>query len=167
MVSLAQERFSGHSHAEIHHARLQDWAYPQDAFDLVTSRLVFHYIDDLRAVFEQIYGSLKTQGRFIFSVEHPVLTSCNRSLEGGGYRQDWIVDDYFTTGRRDVKWLGSQVIKYHRTIEDYFSLLQATGFTIEKLRESRPQSENFADTELYQRRMRIPLFLFFSVRKHD
>lgn len=55
--------------------------------------------------------------------------------------------------------------KYHRTVEDYFRLLQTTGFRIEELREAQPKRKNFYDTQTYERRKRIPLFLIFSTRK--
>jgi hypothetical protein len=37
------------------------------------------------------------------------------------------------------------VKKYHRTIEDYFHLLQITGFQVEELREAKPQRNHFYD----------------------
>ena len=55
--------------------------------------------------------------------------------------------------------------KYHRTVEDYFRALQEAGFVVEQLRESRPQREQFADEQTYERRRRIPLFLFLAGRK--
>ncbi len=61
--------------------------------------------------------------------------------------------------------MGSAVIKFHRTVEDYFTALQSAGFTVEQLRESRPRRENFTDPDLYDRRTRIPLFLFLAARK--
>ena len=53
----------------------------------------------------------------MFSVEHPVITSCDRAWQGQGQRQDWIVDDYFDNGPRVTQWLGGQVTKNHRTVE--------------------------------------------------
>jgi hypothetical protein len=62
--------------------------------------------------------------------------------------------------------MGGQVIKYHRTIEDYFTGLQRAGFVVESLREAEPQQEWFTeDEETYQRRKRIPLFLILAARK--
>ncbi|HZH03730.1 MAG TPA: hypothetical protein VEY30_08105, partial [Myxococcaceae bacterium] len=75
---------------------------------------------------------------------------------------DWIVDDYFVTGARDPAWLGGRVRKYHHTVEDYFSLLQSAGFRVDQLRESKPDVKHFESQEEYQRRTRIPLFLFFA-----
>jgi hypothetical protein len=126
-----------------------------------------HYVDDLAPVFRNVHQTLKAGGRFVFCVEHPVITSCNRSRgeSGDGLRQDWIVDDYFVTGKREVKWLGQQVTKYHRTVEDHFTLLQNANFTVTHLRESRPVPQNFSDEALFQRRSRIPLFLFLAARR--
>ena len=80
-------------------------------------------------------------------------------------RQDWIVDDYFSSGRRKVYLKGVFVEQYHHTIEEIFTSLQQAGFHVEHLRESCPRRENFADEQLYERRKRIPLFLFLSGKK--
>jgi hypothetical protein len=61
--------------------------------------------------------------------------------------------------------MGGTVQKYHRTVENYFSLLQQAGFTVEHLREAGPQHEHFQDTQLYERRKRIPLFLILAAYK--
>jgi hypothetical protein len=75
------------------------------------------------------------------------------------------VDDYFKTGLRVNSWLGGNVVKYHRTIEQYFQLLQTAGLRIDVLREAQPQRENFVDEETYARRQRIPLFLILAAHK--
>ena len=82
------------------------------------------------------------------------------------FRRARIVDEYFIKGARVVPWMGSEVIMYHRTIEEYYSGLQQAGFTIQQLRESRPRREQFSDVAEYQRRLRIPLFLFFATAPH-
>ena len=146
-------------------ADIRSWVYPRHAFDIVLARLVLHYIDDVNHVFQQIFQTLRTGGRFIFSVEHPVITSCDRAWTEGSARQAWIVDDYFSIGQRVTHWLGGQVIKYHRTVEAYFLSLQQAGFVVECLRESHPEHHRFTDEATYHRRKRIPLFLFLAARK--
>jgi hypothetical protein len=96
---------------------------------------------------------------------HPVITSSDKSREKSAVRKDWIVDNYFTTGSRKVRFMGNFVKQYHRTIEDIFQSLQNADFVVEQLRESRPKIDFFDDEQLYKRRMRIPLFIFFSGRK--
>lgn len=166
MVEIAEKRLSTVD-STVHHASIETWDYPANTFDLVISRLVLHYIEDISHILEQVHQSLKANGRFIFSIEHPVLTSSNEVASGSGLRQSWIVDNYFAQGRRDVDWMGSSVVKYHRTIQEYFMRLQKAGFTIEHLREPDPKPENIADEALLTRRMRIPLFLLLGVQKND
>lgn len=163
MVATARQKLLG-SQGQVVQAEIQAWDYPEGHFDLVISRLALHYIADLAAILHQIFRTLKPCGRLVFSVEHPVITSCDRVWESG-VRQDWIVDDYFSTGVRKTEWMNGQVVKYHRTIEDYFQETQAAGFAIDALREAHPQRELFADEELYRRRLRIPLFLFLRAHK--
>ncbi|MEC0240342.1 methyltransferase domain-containing protein [Paenibacillus dokdonensis] len=153
------------SKTEIIHTAIEDWDFPDSRFDMAISRLVLHYIEDVEAIFKKVYQSLVDGGSFIFSVEHPVMTSSYGLPREEGMKQDWIVDQYFHTGIRKQEWLGGTAVKYHRTIEDIYSALQHAGFNITRLRESKPDQANFQHNETYQRRMRIPLFLFFSAQK--
>ena len=76
--------------------------------------------------------------------------------------QAWLVDDYFVTGRRETDWMGSRVVKFHRTVEDYVSLIQSAGLQLETLREPAPAPDRFASQQEFRRRQRIPLFLLLS-----
>lgn len=164
MAAVARETLAGTS-GQVQHCAIEDWEAPAAAFDLAVARLSLHYLADLAPVFAQVYQALAEGGLFVFSVEHPVITSCDRGWPTGTLRQAWMVDDYFVTGARETTWMGGTVRKYHRTVEDYFRALQDAGFVVEQLRESRPQREQFADEQIYERRMRIPLFLFLAGRK--
>lgn len=73
--------------------------------------------------------------------------------------------DYFNGGERVEPWIDKKVVKYHRTIEEYFQLLKQAGFMIEDIREGAPRAEKFSSESEYKRRKRIPLFLMFSCRK--
>ena len=161
MVEAAKEKLAGTLGTAVC-ATIETWDYPSHQFDLVTSRLALHYVAEIEAVFARVYQALVDGGRFIFSIEHPVITSSDKGWQTGGPRQDWIVDNYFETGPRQTTWMDGEVIKYHRTIEDYFAVLRATGFVVDAVRESRPQRARFRDEATYERRKRIPLMLFFS-----
>jgi SAM-dependent methyltransferase len=167
MIHSAQQVLDGTS-AKVVQSTIENWEYPAQAFELVISRLVLHYIKDVDSVFRQVHQTLTDNGRFVFSVEHPVITSCDRGWQGDGPRQDWLVDNYFDMGERTISWMGGQVIKYHRTLENYFVGLQHAGFIVENLREAEPQRERFKDDEAtYQRRKRIPLFLIMAGQKQS
>lgn len=163
MVASARALLEGTA-AELVEADLATARAETGAFDLVVSRLVLHYLADLHAVFAMAREALAPRGRLVFSVEHPVITSCSRGWSDGP-RQDWIVDDYFVPGARETDWLGGKVTKYHRTLEDYWAALRSAGFVVDHIREGRPRRALFDDAGEYQRRARIPLFLIVAAHK--
>lgn len=63
---------------------IEEWDYPFSEFDLVVSRLAFHYIQDLEKALAGIHRALRDSGPLIFSVEHPVITSSDQSRQGSG-----------------------------------------------------------------------------------
>jgi ubiquinone/menaquinone biosynthesis C-methylase UbiE len=164
MISAATERLRGTA-GVVQQSRLEDLSLPANRFNRVSARLVLHYLQDLSPVFNQVSQTLKDNGLFVFSVEHPVITSSSLAATESGTRENWIVDNYFSKGTRTTRWLGGDIVKYHRTVEDYFAAVQSAGLRVEALRESAPRIEHFADRELFLRRCRIPLFLIIAARK--
>ncbi|MEM1121340.1 MAG: class I SAM-dependent methyltransferase [Bacteroidota bacterium] len=164
MAGLARENLVNYP-ATIAQNDIEKAIFGQSMYDLVISRLVVHYIADVKTLFEQVESSLKKGGEFVFSIEHPVITSCYEAYHQKVRRGNWIVDNYFDSGERVNQWLGKEVIKYHRTLEEYWQALKAANLNILEIRESKPQRTNFEHSEEYRRRMRIPLFLFFKTRK--
>ncbi|MBT2642485.1 methyltransferase domain-containing protein [Bacillus sp. ISL-41] len=164
MTMAAAENLEG-TNGQVIHSSMEEWQPQPKQYDFVLSRFALHYLSDLSSVFKKVHDSLVPGGKFIFSVQHPVLTSSAKSAEGSGRRSDWVVDDYFNQGERAEPWIGKKVIKYHRTVEEYFQLLLAAGFMVEDLREGAPRPENFSSLEEYERRMRIPLVLMISSTK--
>src|SRR4051812_38368634 len=78
---------------------------PTGSFDLVYSSLALHYVEDFAGVAEAVHRWLAPGGRFVFSVEHPILTAssaANWSSNAAGDRA-WPVDHYFEEGPRTTK----------------------------------------------------------------
>ncbi|MCA0147213.1 methyltransferase domain-containing protein [Rossellomorea vietnamensis] len=149
----------------IYNETMESYDYPKETFDLVTSRFAIHYVSDINQLFQNINKTLKEDGRFVFSIQHPLTTSSFASKQTGDKRGNWIVDDYFHAGERREPWIDKVVVKYHRTIEQYFSALRQAGFTILDLREGTPKREHFSSEEEFVRRQRIPVVLAFSCVK--
>ncbi|WP_312092153.1 class I SAM-dependent methyltransferase [Niallia sp.] len=164
MYEEASRHLTG-TNATVYHSTLENWSFTNHEMDVVVSRLVFHYIKDLHKIFQGVYHTLKDNGKFVFTVQHPLLLSTCESADSSGKRTNWVVDDYFSMGERNEPWIGKNVVKYHRTIEEYFRLLKQAGFKVTDLREGMPKQENFHEEEEYKRRTRIPLFLIFSCEK--
>ena len=165
MIISAHQRLAEQP-ARLIHQTIEAWNFPAARFDLVISRLAFHYIEDLPSLFTKVYQALRPRGHFVFSMIHPVITSSDQSRADGQKRQAWLVDHYFNTGSRRVYFLEDEVIQFHRPLEEIFAALQATSFKIHTFRESRPQREYFTTQAEFERRSRIPLFVFFSCEKH-
>jgi SAM-dependent methyltransferase len=164
MIEAGRETLSG-TGGEVVQATIEAWQYPSDAFDLAISRMALHYVANVALTFRQVFQSLVPGGLFVFSVEHPVITSCDRGRPPGSKRLDWVVDDYHVSGKRVTHWMGQDVVKYHRTLAEYVDGLLGAGFVVEGLREGRPRRELFLREETYLRRLRIPLPLVMAARK--
>lgn len=165
MVELARQTLADTS-GKVHHQSIETWRAETEQADLISSRLALNYVENLKPVFQEMYQALRPGGRVIISVEHPIITSNFASL-AEGRRTTWLVDNYFKSGARVHLWLGQKITKYHHTLEDYFDLVRETGFELKRVRESRPQRDNFSRQEEYERRLRIPLFLFMVMRKRS
>ena len=155
----------GKGNGAIHQITMESYDYPAETFDIVTSRFAIHYVSDIQLLFRKIHKSLKEEGRFVFSVQHPLITSSFKSKQTDNKRGDWIVDDYFHEGERKEPWIGETVVKFHRTIEHYFKALVACGFSVADLREGMPKRDYFSSDEEFTRRKRIPVVLVFSAEK--
>ncbi|MDG5471344.1 class I SAM-dependent methyltransferase [Jeotgalibacillus sp. ET6] len=164
MAEAAKENLAS-LNGEVLHFTMEAYDYPEHTYDIITSRFVIHYAACLEELFQNIHQSLKEVGRFIFSVQHPLTTASFLSKKEGDRRGNWIVDDYFIEGERKEPWLNETVVKYHRTVEHYFSSLTHAGFTVTNLREGKPERKNFTDETEYERRLRIPVVLAFSCVK--
>ncbi|CAM3712653.1 class I SAM-dependent methyltransferase [Mesobacillus zeae] len=164
MAAAANGNLSGENCA-ISHNTMEKYIYPSGQFDIVASRLAIHYLTDIQSLFLNVHKTLKEHGRFVFSVQHPLTTSSFLSKQTGEKRGNWIVDDYFHEGERKEPWMEEVVVKYHRTIEQYFRALVSAGFSVTDLREGNPKREHFSSEEEFTRRKRIPVILAFSCAK--
>ena len=165
MVEAAKRNLS-QVNGSVYHHTLESYTYGEEKFDIVTSRFAIHYVADIDALFQNIHLSLKEEGKFVFSVQHPLTTASFTSKKIGDRRENWIVDDYFLEGERKEPWIEQIVVKYHRTVEQYFRALISSGFSVVDLREGTPVRDNFTDEKEYKRRLRIPVVLAFSCIKN-
>lgn len=152
-------------------ADITQWEYPTARYDLAVSCSVLHYIANVEEVLFKINDSLKPGGTLILSVEHPLLTYCrefptpvsHNEIDGNG---SWSIKDYFEQGPRAEFWLSGKVIKYHRTIEDWWNALTKAGFRIECLKEGRPTDVTDTVQAIYGKFiMRQPQFLIIKAIK--
>lgn len=139
------------------------------SFDVVTSSLAIHYIMNLSKLATDICNLLVPGGYFVFSQEHPVFTA---PVDGpkwttsmGGRVEGMLLDNYSSSGRRDVLWLENHVIKYHRTFSDIINTLITVGFQIEEVREPMIGERYFQHDPQYTRTKHVPDYLMVRVKK--
>ena len=58
---------------EYRQMELEEYEYPEGAFDVVLSSLALHYVKDFSDVCQKAARTLVRGGDFVFSIEHPVL----------------------------------------------------------------------------------------------
>ncbi|PWN70314.1 class I SAM-dependent methyltransferase [Chryseobacterium phosphatilyticum] len=147
---------------------LEDVDYLAGTFDIIISSLTLHYVESFDTIAQNIYRWIKSGGHFIFSVEHPVFTA-----EGGqdwvydkdGQKTCWPVDRYFIEGKRNTTFLGENVIKYHRTLTTYLSILLKHGFKIKEIIEPQPTADMLREIPEMKDELRRPMMLLISAEK--
>ncbi|MFC7197417.1 class I SAM-dependent methyltransferase [Halosimplex aquaticum] len=114
--------------------------FPDDAFDVAFNAYVFQWVGDLAACFREAHRVLRTDGRFVFSMPHPVYGLA----EPESHR---VEESYFDTGRQVTAYddLGADMVTYRHRVSDVHNALVDAGFRVERVRE--PGSDDPADYE--------------------
>ena len=164
MLAVAREK-TAYPQVEYRCAAMEDVEFPAGSFDVVLSSLALHYVEGFDAIAKKVHRFLKPGGVFLYSAEHPVFTAYGS--------QDWYydeegkilhfpVDNYFYEGKRNARFLGADVVKYHRTLTTYLNGLLQNGFRITAVVEPQP-TEDMMDTVPGMRdEMRRPMMLIVS-----
>ena len=129
---------------EYRQMELEEYEYPEGAFDVVLSSLALHYVKDFSDVCQKAARTLVRGGDFVFSIEHPVFTAYGEQewMYGpAGEILCWPVDRYFEEGERDAVFLGERVKKQHHTLTTLVRGLLESGFQITDLAEPQPPEE--------------------------
>ena len=166
MISEARESIKD-SRASFEVIATEDFEADEGSFDLVVSSMCFHYVKNIRRVFENVSFALRENGLFVFSVEHPICTSllkgwCSSNDEP---KRHWPVDDYKKETMRVSRWFVDGVIKYHRTLETYINELIDAGFSIERLLEPGPTKDAVVERPDLMEHLRRPPVLVLAARK--
>lgn len=148
-------------------ADLETYEPATERFDLVYSSLAFHYLAALPAVFGRVQRALKPGGRFVFSVEHPIMTAPrhqNWSQDESGLPV-WPVGAYLDEGKRVTDWLADGVVKQHRTLATYLNLLIGLGLSLRHVEEWGPTQEQIAAEPDWARERERPAFLLIAAER--
>lgn len=133
-------------------------------YDLVYSSLAFHYAKDIKSLFQKIYSSLRSGGRLVFSIEHPLFTA-PLVPEFDNVRGKWSLNSYHNEGERMRYWLGENVKKQHRTLTTYVEALIEPGFRLDAFKEWKPSEEELKEHPDWEMEIHRPMFLLMAAAK--
>jgi SAM-dependent methyltransferase len=148
---------------------IEDIDFQPEVFDIVISSLAFHYVDNLKTIFDKINTNLKKGGSFVFSMEHPAFTAREEQdwfTDNDGNRLHWPIDNYQNEGIRHTQFLGHEVIKYHRTFETIVNTLINANFSIKQISEPKPSEEIVNKYPEMIDEARRPIFILISAIKN-
>lgn len=134
---------------------------PTETFDIAYSSLALHYVVDIDRLFRTVHEALRPSGVFVFSIEHPIYTapSSPAFVTDASGHATWPLDQYLAEGPRSTDWLAPGVVKQHRTIGTYVSLLHKAGFVLTSLEEWGPSSEQIDEMPAWAVERDRPPFL--------
>lgn len=146
---------------------IEDYRPAPQAFELIASSLVLHYIEDFTGVVANAWTALVPGGRLVFSIEHPLCTAALRGwvTDAAGVRLHWPLDRYRDEGPRRSRWFVDNVLKYHRTLETYMNTLIDQGFAIRRVLEPAALPERIALRPELADESRRPPFLLIAAEK--
>lgn len=146
---------------------LETLILPEAAFDLAYSSLALHYVENLERIFATVHRALAAQGRFVFSIEHPIYMAPRNpgwQVDAEG-RKIWPLDAYLIEGARRTDWLAPGVIKQHRMMGTTLNLLIKTGFTLTHVEEWRPSDQQIAERPEFADELERPMFLLVAAAR--
>lgn len=140
-----------------------------DHFDVVVSSLALHYVADFDRLSRDVYSLLNAGGVFLFSQEHPFVTSHtsgNRwTKDENGNKLHLNLSNYGIEGEREATWFVEHVKIYHRTFSNIVNTLIGVGFSIEQMIEPIPNEELLERYPDHKDLLHKPDFLLLRVKK--
>jgi 2-polyprenyl-3-methyl-5-hydroxy-6-metoxy-1,4-benzoquinol methylase len=142
-------------------------------FDLVTSSLVFDYIEDFPGLMRKIHTLVKAGAEFVFSMSHPIVTAWDGAYDRytrteTGERLYANLRNYCKEGLRKVDWVVNGYEHYHRTVSSLINGLIGAGFIIEECQEAHLSDEMREQyPALFGGTIHRPEFIFFRCRKRN
>ena len=168
MLSAAREK-CGHPRIEYRRLAMERAGELDGPFDVVTSSLALHYVQDYAGVVSAVYSLLNPGGAFVFSQESP-LTTCFSSGErwtrdANGEKIYANLSNYSVDGERETRWFVDGLKIYHRTFSTVVNTLVDAGFAVDKLVEPVPTQEMLRQYPDYADLLHKPDFLLVRAVK--
>ena len=168
MLAVAK---SENSHPKITylHMAMEDISSIKEKFDMASSSLAIHYVEDYRALVHDVHELLKDNGLFVFSQEHPMNTCFSKgdrwTRDENGRKRHANISNYGVEKEWESTWFVDHVKKYHRMFSTVLNTLIDSGFMIEKIIEPTPTAEILEAHPEHADLLHKPDFLLVRARK--
>ncbi|MCE4956969.1 class I SAM-dependent methyltransferase [Macrococcoides caseolyticum] len=170
LLAIAEEKFNG-KNIEYQMKSFEDLVSLNQQFDVVTSSLVFDYVQDFDQLMKDISQITHHSSEIIFSMSHPIVTSYDESFprwtrDNDGNKLYANVYNYFIEGEKLYSWGGTEIVNYHRTLSSVINSIIQSGFTIIECRESLADEHlRKVYPEVFAGTIHRPDFIFFKCIK--
>ena len=170
MLEHAREHFSA-DNITYRQMALEDICGLNQKFDLVTSSLVFDYVENFDELVRNVYTIMTEDAEFVFSMSHPMATAYDGQYprytrSESGERLYANINNYFIEGQRKITWIVDNYELYHRTFSSILNSLIKAGFLIEECRESQIADELRKQyPDIFGGTIHRPDFVFFRCKK--
>ena len=176
-IEIAKATYPNHDFivADMHNLPFAD-----NSFDFVYSSLSIHYSDKPEKVYKEINRVLKNNGKFLFSVGHPMrwtsekVTIDNNEFKLLGYQNSSTenkVYGKYNSFTKIEEYLACEDMTFSLYIgspSTHFKLLKESGFVVEDFCESKCIDElKELDYNYWYRYHEFPQFMAFLARKYE
>ena len=148
---------------------MEDISCLEDSFDVVVSSLALHYVEDFAGVAGDIHNLLNPEGIFIFSQEHPLVTShtggSRWTKNESGEKLHLNLANYGIEGEREASWFVDNIKIYHRTFSTIINTLIQKGFSIEQMIEPLPTPQLLESYPEHKDLFHKPDFIIVKAKK--
>lgn len=173
LIDIAKSK----SDASFYVAPAENLSFAQNAsFDAILCVLALQNMERIEDVFAECARVLRSDGKFVFVLNHPAFRIPKRSAwgfdaeENTQYRR---IDGYLSASQVTIdlspgRKTGEATVSVHRSLQDYMKALSRRGFAVTKLEEwiSHKESEKGPRKEAEDRaRKEFPLFLTVEARR--
>ena len=141
-----------------------------NTFDIVLCSMMLMDCEDFEGTIREAVRVLKPSGRLYASVLHPCFNGNHDhgiGRQGKGINREVVVKNYFQPTQWEAPLPNgtTPVVWRHRTLEDYVKTFIKSGLTIVDLNEPRPTREQAQISTAIAWLQKIPLFLFWELKK--
>lgn len=115
---------------------------PEDHFDLIIIHMAIWYVNDVDVFLSKVYKKLKSNGRFIFSMDHPMKWSLYKTIDAVSQEEAEKENEKYLEDRK-VKtfnnWLKKQndLSVYFRPMGYYINLCGKNNLFVKAIREPK------------------------------